>query len=172
MILPIILYGNPILRKKCIDVDINVTPNNNKFNILINNMFETIHKLHGIGLAAPQIGKNINLFIVNIPNKKNFYKKVFINAKILKEYGNKVIFKEGCLSLPNIILPIKRKSKILIEYYDQNFNKKKEIVKGTYARVILHEYDHTKGKLLIDYLSDKEKKYIKKIFINKIKKIL
>ncbi|AWU43851.1 peptide deformylase [Blattabacterium sp. (Cryptocercus kyebangensis)] len=162
MILPIILYGNPILRKKCIDIYYR----DSRINKLIKNMFETIHKVKGIGLAAPQIGKNIRLFIVKTPylskNGKNNYKEVFINARILKIYGEECEFNEGCLSLPGIMGYVKRKSHLLIEYYDNNWNKKKRTLKGICARVIQHEYDHIEGKLFIDYFSSMKRKLIEK----------
>ncbi|AWU44962.1 peptide deformylase [Blattabacterium punctulatus] len=169
MILPIILYGNPILRKKCIDIDINIYYQDSRINQLIKNMFETLHKVKGIGLAAPQIGKNIRLFIVKTPylskKGKNNYKEVFINARILKIYGEEYEFNEGCLSFPGIMEYVKRKSHILIEYYDNNWNKKKKTLKGICARVIQHEYDHIEGKLFIDYFSSIKRKLIKKKLI-------
>ncbi|WP_185849954.1 peptide deformylase [Blattabacterium cuenoti] len=166
MILPIVVYGNPILRKKCIDIDINSC--RKKIQELVKDMFETIHKVKGIGLAAPQIGKNIRLFIVETPylleNGKdiNNYKEVFINARILKIHGEEYEFNEGCLSIPGIMGYVKRKSHVLIEYYDHNWKKKKETLKGICARVIQHEYDHMEGKLFIDYFSYRKKKLIEK----------
>ncbi|WP_185882541.1 peptide deformylase [Blattabacterium cuenoti] len=161
MILPIVYYGNPILRKKCIDIDISSRLEINK---LIKNMFETIIEVKGIGLAAPQIGQNIRLFIVKIPllnnNIINHYKEVFINAKIIKLQGKKYNFQEGCLSIPGIVESIKRKPEIIIEYYNKNWKKKKTILNGILARVIQHEYDHIEGKLFIDYLSLKKQQMI------------
>ncbi|WP_185869760.1 peptide deformylase [Blattabacterium cuenoti] len=170
MVLPIILYGNPILRKKCLDIDFFSC--RKKINLLITDMFETIHKEKGIGLAAPQIGKNIRLFIVKTPffngKKIKNYKEVFINAKILKTYGKEQKFNEGCLSIPGIMGYVKRKSNVLIEYYNRNWKKKKKILTGICARVILHEYDHIEGKLFIDYFSSMKKKLIdKKFFFEK-----
>ncbi|WP_185862283.1 peptide deformylase [Blattabacterium cuenoti] len=167
MILPIVLYGNPILRKKCLDI--NFSYRKEKTNKLIKDMFETIHKVKGIGLAAPQIGKNIRLFIVETPylNGKDIisnYKEVFINAKMLKIYGKEYSLNEGCLSIPGVMGYVKRKSHVLIEYYDHHFKKQKKILNGICARVVLHEYDHIEGKLFIDYFS-----YIKK---NDIKKLI
>ncbi|WP_185872368.1 peptide deformylase [Blattabacterium cuenoti] len=168
MVLPIILYGNPILRKKCLDVDLHSCKK--KMNQLIKNMFDTIHKVKGIGLAAPQIGQNIRLFIVETPylyeKKINNYKEVFINSKILKIYGKKYKFYEGCLSIPGVMGYVKRKPNILIEYYDHNWKKQKKILTGICARVILHEYDHLDGKLFIDYFSYKKRKIIEKKLIN------
>ncbi|WP_185869191.1 peptide deformylase [Blattabacterium cuenoti] len=168
MILPIVLYGDPILRKKC--SNINLSSCKEKINLLIKDMFETIHKEKGIGLAAPQIGKNIRLFIVETPylDGKNIsnYKEVFINAKILKIHGKEYKFNEGCLSIPGIMGYIKRKSNVLIEYYDHNWKKQKKTITGICARVILHEYDHLDGKLFIDYFSYKRKKLIKNKLIS------
>ncbi|AFJ90622.1 peptide deformylase [Blattabacterium sp. (Blaberus giganteus)] len=175
MVLPIIFYGNPILRKKCLDIDFSSGENRKKINQLIQNMFETIHKVKGIGLAAPQIGKNIRLFIVKTPylNGENIsnYKEVFINAKILKIHGKEYKFNEGCLSIPGIMGYIKRKSDVIIEYYDQNWKKQKKTLTGICARIILHEYDHIEGKLFIDYFSDTKKKMIEKKLMNLLKKI-
>ncbi|BAM99475.1 peptide deformylase [Blattabacterium cuenoti] len=165
MVLPIIFYGNPILRKKCLNIDLSSCDRKEEINQLIQNMFETIHKAKGIGLAAPQVGKNIRLFIVKTPylkgeNIRN-YKEVFINAKILKIHGKECKFNEGCLSIPGIMGYIKRKTHVKIEYYDQNWKKQKKTLTGICARVILHEYDHIEGKLFIDYFSYKKKKTIK-----------
>ncbi|WP_341654652.1 peptide deformylase [Blattabacterium cuenoti] len=164
MVLPIVFYGNPILRKKCLDIDFSSCDRKEKISQLIQDMFETIHKEKGIGLAAPQIGKNIRLFIVKTPylNGENInnYKEVFINAKILKIHGKECKFNEGCLSIPGIMGNIKRKTHVKIEYYDQNWKKKKKTLTGICARVILHEYDHIEGKLFIDYFSYKRKKII------------
>ncbi|WP_341665295.1 peptide deformylase [Blattabacterium cuenoti] len=166
MVLPIIFYGNPILRKKCLDIDFSSCDRKEKINQLIQDMFETIHKEKGIGLAAPQVGKNIRLFIVKTPylNRENIrnYKEVFINAKILKIHGKECKFNEGCLSIPGIMGSIKRKTHVKIEYYDQNWKKQKKTLTGICARVILHEYDHIEGKLFIDYFSYKKKKIIEK----------
>lgn len=164
MILPITIYNDPILRNKCKEIN-PYYPNLNK---LIYDMFETMYNAKGIGLAAPQIGKNIRLFIIDITcfqNIKNSsfsekFKKVFINSKLLKNYGKIWKFREGCLSIPNVIEDIKRKSCILIEYYDQFWNKHIQNLNGIQARVIQHEYDHIEGKLFIDYFSDIKKQLI------------
>ncbi|WP_185851722.1 peptide deformylase [Blattabacterium cuenoti] len=181
MVLPIIIYGNPILRKKCLDVDILSCSSRKNINQLIKDMFETIHTAKGIGLAAPQIGKNIRLFILKVEEttlvaknakKKinNSYKEVFINARILKHYGEECKFYEGCLSIPGIMGFVNRKSHVLIEYYDHNWRKKKQIFKGICARVIQHEYDHLNGKLFIDSFSSYKKKLVKEKLIHLLKK--
>ncbi|WP_185868632.1 peptide deformylase [Blattabacterium cuenoti] len=159
MVLPIILYGDPILRKKCIDIDHRMFPKK-ELKQLIQDMFETVKKVNGIGLSAPQIGKSIRIFIVNtsLLNKNNktiHYQKVFINAKILRIHGKETLFNEGCLSIPGIMGNIKRKSQVLIEYYNQKWEKRKENISGMRARIILHEYDHLEGKLFIDYFNHK-----------------
>ncbi|WP_185864607.1 peptide deformylase [Blattabacterium cuenoti] len=178
MILPIILYGDPILRKKSIDIDLQNSCKK-KINRLIKDMFETIHKVKGIGLAAPQIGKNIRLFIVEIPTileEENnniintYYKEVFINARILKIHGKNCEFNEGCLSIPGIMEYVNRKSDVLIEYYNYNWKKKKKYITGIRARVIQHEYDHLEGKLFIDYLPSVKRKLVMNRIINKINK--
>ncbi|WGH26340.1 MAG: peptide deformylase [Candidatus Bostrichicola ureolyticus] len=163
MILPIIIYGNSILRKKCV----NISDSFPKLNLLISNMFETMSNVEGIGLAAPQIGQNIKLFIIDYSSNNSKYKKVFINAKIIKSYGTKSIFKEGCLSIPNIIELVKRESHILIRYYDEYWNRHTEILNGLQARIVQHEYDHLYGKLFIDRLSTGKKKNI----YNKLNKL-
>ncbi len=169
MVLPILFYGNPILRKKCSKINRFSYYYKKKINNLIKNMFDTLHKVKGIGLAAPQIGKNINLFIVDTPYFNGYnieiYKEVFINSKIIKTYGKKYKYNEGCLSIPGVICSIKRKSDVYIEYYNKYWEKKSKTLTGIRARVILHEYDHIKGKLFIDYLSSKKIKLIKKKLI-------
>ncbi len=159
MILPIYIYGNSILRNKCTDVDSSFS----NLNIIINDMFETMHNANGIGLAAPQIGLSINLFLIDLsplssdyPNLKNV-KKVFINPKIIKEDGDYWEYDEGCLSIPEVNDLVSRKKNIEIEYLDQKFNLVKEKISGIEARVIQHEYDHINGVLFIDYLSAKRK---------------
>jgi len=159
MILPIYIYGNSILRIKCKDIDNSFS----NLKTIINNMFETMHNANGIGLAAPQIGLSINLFLIDLsplsnedPKFKDL-KKVFINPKITKEHGSDWEYDEGCLSIPEVNDLVSRKKNIEIEYLDQNFNLVKDKVSGVEARVIQHEYDHLNGVLFIDYLSAKRK---------------
>jgi len=171
MVLPIIAYGNPVLRKIGIEID-KEYPNLNE---LIENMKETMVNAQGVGLAAPQIGKAIRLFIVNATpfaededldkEERDYLKtfdKVFINAKILKEEGNEWAFNEGCLSIPDIREDVFREEKITIEYLDENFEKHVEIIEGIAARVVQHEYDHIEGILFTDKLSSLKKRLIKK----------
>lgn len=154
MILPICVYGHPVLRKLCQDV----SKDYNDLDNLIKNMFDTMEHSNGIGISAPQVGVSLNLFVINlIP----FYeddpsiepvKKVFINPRILIQSGDFKPYNEGCLSIPGIRSDIDRKSKIKITYFDQNFNEFTEDIDGVFARVFQHEYDHLKGVLFIDHL--------------------
>jgi peptide deformylase len=164
MILPIILYGNPILRKKCKDINTHY-PSLKK---MIEDMFETMEKAEGLGLAAPQIGQNVRLFIIDTS-----IKKVFINSKVLKIYGKNYKYQEGCLSIPSLFEEIERPSHIEIEYYDEYWRKHKEILDGLNSRVIQHEYDHIEGKLFIDYLAPRKsellKNKLKEIYLGKVK---
>jgi peptide deformylase len=174
MILPINLYGNPVLRKKGIDISQDY-PN---LSDLINNMFETMYAAKGVGLAAPQIGLNINLFVIDASpfadddddeltaqEKKElikYSKKVFINTRIENEEGEEWKFNEGCLSIPYIREDVLRKPIITISYLDENFQPHKETISGIPARIIQHEYDHTQGILFVDRISSFRKKMIAK----------
>jgi len=171
MVLPIIAYGTPILRKvgSIIDKDY---PNLEE---LISNMKETMVNARGVGLAAPQIGKPIRLFIVDTSpfseneelgqDERDFlkdFKKTFINAKILNEEGDEWVFNEGCLSIPNINEDVFRNETLTIEYMDENFKKHIETISGLAARVVQHEYDHIEGVLFTDKLSSLKKRLLKK----------
>ena len=133
-------------------------------------MFETMYESQGVGLAAPQIGKAINLFIIDSSRfedeKYPDVKKVFINAEIIEETGDKWDFEEGCLSIPHIRENVKRHSKLTIKYQDENFENKEETYDGIVARIIQHEYDHIKGILFVDRLSELKKRLIKNKLIN------
>lgn len=171
MILPIIAYGTPVLRK--VGVDINKEyPNLEK---LIQDMTETMNNAQGVGLAAPQIGKAIRLFLVDTSpfakdeeldeTERTFlgsFKKTFINAQIIEETGDEWIFNEGCLSIPDIREDVSRNETIKIEYYDENFKKHTEVLSGLAARVVQHEYDHIEGILFTDKLSSLKKRLLKK----------
>lgn len=169
MILPIRAFGDAVLRKSGQEIDKNYP----ELKDLIANMFETMNSANGIGLAAPQIGLDIRLFIVDLSplaededyediaeELKNF-KKVFINAKILEESGNEWKFNEGCLSIPDVREDVKRKETILIEYFDEYFVKHTDTFSDMRARVIQHEYDHIEGILFTDHLSSLKKKLVK-----------
>lgn len=152
MKLPIIAYGDPVLKKVCTPIDAHYPD----LKQLISNMFETMYNAHGVGLAAPQVGLPIRLFIVDTgadEGDKNKFKKVFINAEILEETGEPWAFNEGCLSIPDVREDVMRKPNIRIKYYDENWELQEEEVSGMPARVIQHEYDHIEGKLFTDTLS-------------------
>ncbi len=171
MILPIYGYGEAVLRKVAEDI----TPEYPNLKELIANMYDTMYNAYGLGLAAPQIGLPIRLFIldteplsdsddltpVEVEQLKNF-KEVFINAKMLKEEGEEWAFNEGCLSIPEVREDVYRHEQITIEYYDANFNKKTATYNGLIARVIQHEYDHIEGILFTDKIALLKKTLIKK----------
>ncbi len=169
MILPIIGYGNPILKITSKDIN-NSYPNLKK---LINDMYETMYNANGVGLAAPQIGKSIRLFIIdtapflNIDEneiegiKVESIKQTFINPVIIQESGDSWSFEEGCLSIPHIREDVKRKSDINIQFYDENFTLNKKSFSGIVARVIQHEYDHIQGILFTDKLTSFKKRLLK-----------
>jgi len=175
MVLPIIAYGDPVLRKVGIEIDKDY-PNLKE---LITNMKETMKNARGVGLAAPQIGKAIRLFIVDTSpfgeddkldkDKQDFlksFKKVFINPTITNEEGDEWAFSEGCLSIPNINEDVFRNEKLTIEYFDEKFKKHTENLSGLAARVIQHEYDHIEGVLFTDKLSSLKKRLLKKKLTN------
>jgi len=170
MILPIVAYGDPVLRKKAKDIP----PDYPKLKELVENMFETMYKASGVGLAGPQIGLSLRIFVIDATpfsededltaeertRLKNF-KKVFINAKIEQENGDEWIFNEGCLSIPDIREDVNRKPIIRIQYQDENFDSHVETFDGLSARIIQHEYDHIEGILFTDKLSSLKKRILK-----------
>lgn len=163
MILPIYIYGQPVLRKVAEDI----TPDYPDLKVLIANMYETMDRADGVGLAAPQIGLPIRLVVVDLdvlsddfPEYKD-YRKTFINAHILEVEGEEVSMDEGCLSLPGIHEAVKRGNKIHVKYMDEDFVEHDEIVEGYLARVMQHEFDHLEGKMFIDHLSPLRKQMIK-----------
>ncbi|MBC7523004.1 MAG: peptide deformylase [Flavobacterium sp.] len=171
MIVPIVGYGDPVLRKIGREIDLDY-PNLNE---LITNMYDTMYNAFGVGLAAPQIGLDIRLFVIDtepFSDSENLtkeeqeqlkgYKQTFINAKILVEDGDEWTFNEGCLSIPDVREDVTRKERIKIEYFDEKFIKKTEIHDGLIARVIQHEYDHIQGILFTDKISSLKKTLIKK----------
>ncbi|MGX7593532.1 peptide deformylase [Candidatus Karelsulcia muelleri] len=148
MILQIIKYGENILHKKCQKIKKNILFEGlfeNMFNTLLEYMFNTLLKHEGVGLAAPQIGISLRLFIINSFDSR---KNIFLNPKILTQFGVSKEYCEGCLSLPKSFYRIKRKEIILIEYFDSKWRRHNLYIKGFLARVILHEHDHINGKLL------------------------
>jgi peptide deformylase len=161
MIYPIVAYGDPVLRKKGAIVPKDYAG----LSDLLESMFETMYDSHGVGLAAPQIGKSLNLFIIDTTSfedeKYPNLKKVFLNAEILEESGEKWEFEEGCLSIPQIRENVKRHPVVRIKYQDENFNTHEETYDGIAARVIQHEYDHVQGVLFIDHISELKKRLLK-----------
>lgn len=170
MILPIVAYGDPVLRKTGVDLK----PEHPELDTLLANMFETMYHAQGVGLAAPQVGLALRLFIIDATpfaeddeldeEEKavlSNFKKVFINARILEETGDKWSFNEGCLSIPDIREDVSRHEEVRLEYYDENFERKEEVFSGLAARVIQHEYDHIEGVLFTDKLSSLKKRLLK-----------
>ncbi|MBT8272018.1 MAG: peptide deformylase [Bacteroidia bacterium] len=170
MIYPIVAYGDPVLRKTCKAI----TKDYPDLKEIISDMYETMYSAQGIGLAAPQIGIPIRLFIVDASpfaedeefteeERKYFenFKKTFINAKMIDESGDSWAFNEGCLSIPFIREDVFRQPKIKIEYQDENFKTQIEQFDGMVARIIQHEYDHIEGVLFTDKLSSFKKRLIK-----------
>lgn len=170
MILPIVAYGAQILRKVSASIDASYPA----LPKLLEDMWETMYSSNGVGLAAPQINKDIRLFVIDSaqifeslePHEIGKYpdapgaKKVFINAKVIDLAGEVWSYNEGCLSIPNIREDVPRHEAVTIEYQDENFNTHTETFNGITARVILHEYDHIEGKLFIDYLKPLRKKLL------------
>jgi len=170
MILPIVAYGDPVLRKVGEPID----KEYEGLDELLENMFETMYNASGVGLAAPQVGLPIRLFIVDATpfaddedlseedqELLRGFKKVFINAKVEEETGNEWAFNEGCLSIPDIREDVFRPEKVQISYYDENFEHHTDTYTGMAARIIQHEYDHIEGILFTDKLSPLKKRLIK-----------
>ncbi len=171
MILPIVGYGHPVLKTKAKKINKSFESLSN----IINNMWETMYNANGVGLAAPQIGLSIRLFIVDTKPfsddeslnqeeslKLKSFKKVFINPEILDENGEAWDFNEGCLSIPEVRADIKRSETIKIKYYDTNFIEQFEEFDGLIARVIQHEYDHIEGILFTDKISPLKRKLLRR----------
>src|SRR6478736_4281976 len=171
MILPIIGYGDPILRK----IGEELTPDYPKLKEIIADMYETMYNASGVGLAAEQVGLSLRLFVIDTTpfsddedledkeqNKLKGFKRTFINAKILKEEGEEWAFNEGCLSIPDVREDVYRKPTITIEYCEEDFVMKTEVFDGLIARVIQHEYDHIEGILFTDKISSLKKRLIQK----------
>ena len=172
MILPIVAYGSPVLRSMSLDI----TPEYEGLSKFIDDMWETMYNSKGVGLAAPQVNKNIRLFVidsaqiilnleedeVNDYSNDPGYKGVFINAKVLETSGEDWSYNEGCLSIPKIREDIIRKQFVNIQFQDENFAVHVKTFNGITARVILHEYDHIDGKLFIDYLKPLKRKLLKR----------
>ena len=175
MILPIVAYGDPVLRKETEEI----SKEYKNLDAVLINMFETMYEARGIGLAAPQVNIPIRLFIVDATpfdddedfseEERKFlstFKRVFINAKIIEETGDEWAFNEGCLSIPDVREDVFRQPDIVMEYEDENFKKHKETFSGIVARIIQHEYDHIEGILFTDKLSPLKKRLIKNKLTN------
>ncbi|MFM7664637.1 MAG: peptide deformylase [Bacteroidota bacterium] len=172
MILPIVAYGDPLLKKNSLEI----TPDYDQLSTLIENMYETMYHAKGVGLAAPQIGINIRLFVVDgapfadeegeepDPRAKGIetFKQVFINPKIVQEFGEFWSFQEGCLSIPKIRENVSRKESVVLSFYNEHWEYKEETFHGYAARIIQHEYDHIEGVLFTDRLNPLKKKLIQK----------
>ncbi len=174
MILPIVAYGAAVLRKVCKDI----TPEYPNLTQLIEDMWETMYASNGVGLAAPQINKDIRLFVIDSAqifanmnekdrNEESYpddpgIKQVFINAHIVEEAGDDWAYNEGCLSIPKIREDIMRAEEVTLQYQDEHFQKHTKTFNGITARIILHEYDHIEGKLFIDYMSPLKRKLLKR----------
>ena len=172
MILPIVAYGSPVLRKVCNDI----SPDYPELTVLINDLWETMYNSKGVGLAAPQVNRDIRLFVIdsvqilnNLTDDEKLdypgdhgYKGVFINAHLVSVTGDDWAYNEGCLSIPKIREDIFRQEKVTLDFMDENFQPRRKTFTGITARVILHEYDHTDGKLFIDYLKPLKRKLLKR----------
>jgi peptide deformylase len=171
MIIPIFGYGEPVLRK----VAEPVTADYPNLNDIITNMYDTMYNAYGVGLAAPQVGLALRIFVVDTEpfsesenlgkeeiEKLSTFRKTFINAKIIKEEGEEWGFNEGCLSIPDVREDVYRKEKVTVEYCEEDFVMKTEVFDGLIARVIQHEYDHIEGILFTDRISTLKKTLIKK----------
>lgn len=170
MILPIYIYGQPVLRKMTADIDPENYPGLSE---LIENMFETMYNADGVGIAAPQVGREDRIFVVDLsplandehPEFKDF-KKVFINAHIIERGGEMVSIEEGCLSIPGVHEKVSREDEIRIKYLDQELQPRDEVYTGYAARVIQHEHDHLDGILFVDKVSPLRKRMIKSKLAN------
>lgn len=171
MVYPIVAIGDAVLRKKCKVIE----PNYPHIDTLINDMFATMYEASGVGLAAPQIGLDIRLFVVDTApfaddedlsedEQKILFnlKKVFINPEVIEESGEYWDFNEGCLSIPNIREDVSRRARVTIKYQDINFQEYIETYDSLAARVIQHEYDHIEGILFTDKLSSLKKRLLRK----------
>src|SRR6478672_1131174 len=172
MILPIVAYGHPVLRTVATEID-NTYPDLPKF---VEDMWETMYASNGVGLAAPQVNKNIRLFVMDsaqiFANKEKDeedkypdapgIKQLFINPKVVELHGDDWVYNEGCLSIPKIREDIYRAEEVTLEFQDENFQKHTKRFNGVTARIILHEYDHIEGKLFIDYLSPLKKRLLQR----------
>jgi len=164
MIFPVIAYGHPVLKKKAVDVP----QDYQDLDILMDNMWNTMYNAQGVGLAAPQIGKSLRIFIIDTlqldeeGKEAKGLKQVFINAEMLEETGKQWTYEEGCLSIPHIRGDVERLNAITIKYLDADFVEHTQSFEGVNARVIQHEYDHIEGKLFTEKLKPLKKRLIQR----------
>jgi peptide deformylase len=163
MILPIIAYGHPVLKKEAIELPSDYA----NLESLLENMWETMYNANGVGLAAPQVGLSVRLFLIDTvqifeENPEKGIKKAFINPEIISEDGKPWAYEEGCLSIPHIRADVSRLANIKISYYDENFKQHTEEYDDINARVIQHEYDHIEGKLFTEKLKPLKKRMLKR----------
>jgi len=166
MIYPIVLFGDPVLRRETAELK----EGDMEVKVLSDDMFETMEAAGGVGLAAPQIGKSVRVFVIDSEpleeeNMKGI-RKVFVNPQMLDETGEDWIYEEGCLSIPDVRADISRKNKIKISYYDEHWQYHTEQFEGMIARIIQHEYDHLEGKLFTDYLKPLKRRLLKNRLTN------
>lgn len=161
MIYPIVVYGHPVLKKKAVDIikgEIDVVE-------LAQDMYETMDQADGIGLAAPQIGKSIRMFVIDGTKMEDpevgEFRQIFINPVILREEGDEWAFEEGCLSIPEVREDVMRQESLTIKFFDENWVEHKKNYTGLQARIIQHEYDHIEGVLFTDHLSPFKKRLLK-----------
>lgn len=161
MIFPIVLYGDPVLKKRAKDIE----HGDESVKEFIENMFETMYAAQGVGLASPQVGESLRLFVLDTnpmhEEEGRGIKKVFINPTMLEELGEEWAFEEGCLSIPGIRADVNRKPQIRIKFFDEDWNEHEETFEDIEARVIQHEYDHIEGKLFTDHLTPFKKRLLK-----------
>ena len=163
MILPIFGYGQPVLKRIAEDIPADYP----KLDQLIANMWETMYNAHGVGLAGPQVGLALRIFVIDTEQVKDDekldvgFKKVFLNARILEEEGTPWSYEEGCLSIPNLREPVDRQPRIVLQYQDEQFNDHEETFDGFAARVIQHEHDHLDGILFTDHLPPLRRRLLK-----------
>ncbi|WP_462247377.1 peptide deformylase [Ekhidna sp.] len=161
MIFPIVLYGDPVLKKKASEV----AEGDESVKEFVESMYETMYAAQGVGLAAPQVGESLRVFVIDTTpmeeDEEDGLKMAFINPIMIDELGEEWAFEEGCLSIPGVRADVNRKPEIRIEYFDENWELHEETFDGMKARVIQHEYDHIEGKLFTDYLTPFKKRLIK-----------
>lgn len=161
MIYPIVAYGHPVLKKKAVEIE----KGSVDIKQLAEDMFETMHNAQGVGLAAPQIGKSIRIFVIDgaplEEEEVKDFKKVFVNPTIVEELEDDWTFEEGCLSIPGIRENVDRPAKVRLHYFDEDWNEHEEEFDGMKARIIQHEYDHLEGVLFVDYLTPFKKRVLK-----------